>query len=362
MRISFRRYLGSMRWFHIPAAAGFALVGYQQYRHIRDRERRKLQTQTPEELVIPSWQVTLLKQLPTRSLSRVAGMLTDITLPIWLRWAAFSAYAWAFKCNMEEAEVEDITCYESFGKFFTRHLKDGARVIDKDHDLVSPADGQILCFGAVCDDKIEQVKGINYSLSTFFGPDSEIVKYCRNSSANGHVNSPTKNGACVDKCLYHCVIYLSPGDYHRFHSPTEWKIQYRRHFPGTLMSVSPLALKFVRGLFAYNERVNLRGEWKHGLFSMTAVGAYNVGSIKINFDSDLATNLPGSFTEGVFKDFHYAKSSVSSVGVGRGENIGEFNFGSTIVLLFEAPTDFNFTVDLGQKIKYGQAIGTSGLQ
>lgn len=57
IRASFRRYLGSIRWFHIPAAAGFAMVGYQQYRHITDRERRKLQTQTAEELVIPSWQV-----------------------------------------------------------------------------------------------------------------------------------------------------------------------------------------------------------------------------------------------------------------------------------------------------------------
>ena len=56
IRASFRRYLGSIRWFHIPAAAGFALIGYQQYRHIRDRERRKLQTRTAEELVIPSWQ------------------------------------------------------------------------------------------------------------------------------------------------------------------------------------------------------------------------------------------------------------------------------------------------------------------
>ena len=59
-----------------------------------------------------------------------------------MRWAAFGTYVWAFKCNMKEAEVEDVTNYESLGKFFTRHLKDGARTIDKDHDLV-----RIVVFG-----------------------------------------------------------------------------------------------------------------------------------------------------------------------------------------------------------------------
>ena len=102
---------------------------------------------------------------------------------------------------------------------------------------VSPADGQVLCFGTVLDDKIEQVKGINYSLSTFFGPDTDIDRYCGRTSLNEQSSdnkcNSGNNDARHDKlCLYHCVIYLSPGDYHRFHSPTEWKIKYRRHFPG----------------------------------------------------------------------------------------------------------------------------------
>ena len=87
-----------------------------------------------------------------------------------------------------------------------------------------------------------------------------------------------------ENCLYHCVIYLAPGDYHRFHSPTDWEIFFRRHFPGELFSVNPSVAKWLRGLFNLNERVVYYGEWKHGFFSMTAVGATNVGSIKVYMD------------------------------------------------------------------------------
>ena len=92
------------------------------------------------------------------------------------------------------------------------------------------------------------------------------------------LRNPTEN------CLYHCVIYLAPGDYHRFHSPADWEIFYRRHFPGELFSVNPCVAKWLKGLFNLNERVVYYGEWKYGFFSMTAVGATNVGSIKVYMD------------------------------------------------------------------------------
>ena len=92
------------------------------------------------------------------------------------------------------------------------------------------------------------------------------------------LKNPTEN------CLYHCVIYLAPGDYHRFHSPADWEIFYRRHFPGELFSVNPRVAKWLKGLFNLNERVVYYGEWKYGFFSMTAVGATNVGSIKVFMD------------------------------------------------------------------------------
>lgn len=108
-----------------------------------------------------------------------------------------------------------------------------------------------------------------------------------------------------DNELFHIVVYLAPGDYHCFHSPTDWKVELRRHFPGkaappsllllllfflslfssgSLMSVNPGVARLVKELFCLNERVALIGQWQHGFFSLTAVGATNVGSIRIYFD------------------------------------------------------------------------------
>lgn len=84
--------------------------------------------------------------------------------------------------------------------------------------------------------------------------------------------------------LFFCVVYLAPGDYHRFHSPTAWVVERRRHFVGELFSVSPYVAKRIENLFVLNERVALLGRWRYGFFGMVPVGATNVGSIKVNFD------------------------------------------------------------------------------
>src|SRR5699024_5745 len=93
-----------------------------------------------------------------------------------------------------------------------------------------------------------------------------------------------------EKELFFAVVYLAPGDYHRFHSPANWVAEHRRHFAGELYSVSPYFQKKLQNLFCLNERVARLGRWKYGLFSMTPVGATNVGSIKIHFDKYLRTN------------------------------------------------------------------------
>lgn len=88
------------------------------------------------------------------------------------------------------------------------------------------------------------------------------------------------------------VIYLAPGDYHRFHSPASFTANYRRHLPGFLEPVDPRYLKKHRDVIKSNERVNLFGDWTHGFFSISFVGATNVGSVKVHFDDSLKTNLP----------------------------------------------------------------------
>jgi phosphatidylserine decarboxylase len=291
-------------------------------------------------------------------MSRVWGYVNSLELPVWFRPYGFRLYAFAFGCNLEEIEFADLSHYTSLGDFFYRKLKPGMRPVDK-AILVSPADGTILHFGAIQDQRVEQVKGITYSLDALLGverpgtppavhaimahPDMPVVddkefanvngiEYSLDQLIGGALSSDKtpaqKFGERIDASvepetdvqetiahdasvaidmgvkpslqrkqsvsgaadirpgndLFFAVIYLAPGDYHRFHSPTAWVVEKRRHFAGELFSVSPYIAKRLENLFVLNERVALLGRWKHGFFSMVPVGATNVGSIHVNFD------------------------------------------------------------------------------
>lgn len=155
-------------------------------------------------------------------------------------------------------------------------MKPTARFIDQSTTLVCPCDGKVLNIGRVDKGYLEQVKGVTYSLEGFLG----------NINWKNADNLDYENSLKHDKNneLYHCVIYLAPGDYHCFHSPSDWSIDYRRHFPGELFSVNPSIARWLQGLFNLNERVVYYGKWKYGFFSMSPVGATNVGSIRVYSD------------------------------------------------------------------------------
>ncbi|GAA5959589.1 hypothetical protein JCM10213_006172, partial [Rhodosporidiobolus nylandii] len=160
--------------------------------------------------------------------------------------------------------------------------------------------------------------------------------------------------------LCFAVVYLAPGDYHRYHSPTNWVVERRRHFAGELFSVSPWMVGKLADLFVLNERVALLGRWRYGFFSMVPVGATNVGSIRVNFDSSLRTNSPSRpVVPGTFSEATYANASQLLGGqpLRAGDEVGGFWLGSTIVLVFEAPKTFEFTISNGEKLKVGQKMG-----
>jgi phosphatidylserine decarboxylase len=115
----------------------------------------------------------------------------------------------------------------------------------------------------------------------------------------------------------------------------------------------------LENLFVLNERVVLMGKWKHGFFSMIPVGATNVGSIKINFDEALRTNRKEDLATGTYTEVSYKSASKRLGGkpLHRGEEVGGFFLGSTVVLVFEAPSNFRFKLEQGQKIKMGEVIG-----
>lgn len=120
-----------------------------------------------------------------------------------------------------------------------------------------------------------------------------------------------------------------------------WKPITRRHFHGELLSVNPKIAKLVPGLFCINERVVYTGEWEHGFFSYTAVGATNVGSVQVYMDKELQTNRWRGF-KGTTKREYDELQMKTDISLNKGELIGHFNMGSTIVLVFEASESFRY--------------------
>eukprot|EP00050_Salpingoeca_kvevrii_P017279 m.63635 g.63635 ORF g.63635 m.63635 type:complete len:197 (-) comp7468_c0_seq3:115-705(-) len=186
------------------------------------------------------------------------------------------------------------------------------------------------------------------------------------------VRSETPERAQAQSCstrLFFSLLHARTGDYHHYHSPCEWHAQTLRHFPGDLFSVAPSVAALVKGLFSFNERIVLEGTWQHGFFSYTAVGAYNVGSMTVTCDPELRTNRPGRYKQGdvYCKDLHSSAipaENIDSEGFrfGKGERVGAFRLGSTVILLFEAPEDFTFSIKNNQKLKYGEPLGSVPLQ
>ncbi|KAL2912117.1 phosphatidylserine decarboxylase 1 [Polyrhizophydium stewartii] len=320
----------------IPPAVGIAWLAVLQYRHMM----RRNEAQPGVRVEGPFW-IYLYAMLPFRAISRAWGWMNDLTVPEFLRGPLYRTYSSIFGCNLDEMRQENLLEYRNLAEFFYRELKPGARPIagPERAALVSPADGKVLHFGKVeSDGSIEQVKGLTYSVNALLGP-SEV------SGGAAAVPAPGNS-------LFQAVIYLAPGDYHRFHSPADWRVGTVRHFAAELFSVSPMLARVLNHLFVLNERVVMLGRWKHGFFSMIPVGATNVGSIRINMCPDLATNLPESeLPLGVYDH------AVAPQDVARGAEMGGFRLGSTVVLVFEAPSSFEFAIAEGQKLRVGEPLG-----
>ncbi|KAJ3102861.1 phosphatidylserine decarboxylase 1 [Phlyctochytrium planicorne] len=359
-------------WQPIPISLGIAVIAILHLRRVKERNEEENSKRPPvldEDLIIEGpWQlnfkIRMYAALPLREASRLWGWLNGLTVPAFLRSPFYKLYSSAFGCNLDEMANPDLTSYPNLGEFFYRELKDGARPIDKSSDLVSPSDGRVLTFGVIQDRRVEQVKGVTYSLDTLLGKEALQYHPAKSTPAITAATSPNsdpsaKSAPSKGNALHYCVIYLAPGDYHRFHSPVDWTVYTLRHFAGELLSVSPMIVEKIRNLFVLNERVTMTGSWKHGFFAMIPVGATNVGSICIDLDPELKTNQPtdanpqplGTFTE----------KTLGSKGrtIYRGQELGGFRLGSTVVLVFEAPSDrFAFKLQAGQKVRMGESIGT----
>uniref|UniRef100_A0A158R455 Phosphatidylserine decarboxylase proenzyme, mitochondrial n=1 Tax=Syphacia muris TaxID=451379 RepID=A0A158R455_9BILA len=298
--------------------------------------------------------------LPLNTLSRFAGGIARIYIPVWLRPTLLGLYARLFNCRMDEALVEDFRMYPTLASFFNRELKPSVRPIS-DAELVSPADGVVVHYGKVENGKIEFVKGQDYALSEFLGPIDLSEKFENLKKVSYfllfHFSIFVFANSCVYAGiteLYQVVIYLAPGEYHAFHSPARWTVKQEFHYPGLLLSVRPALLDQLPRLFCMNERVVLNGQWKHGFFSLSAIAATNVGDVIIDADPDLHTNLKRirrklqDESTGIRTDINYDYFA--------GQRVGEFRLGSTVVLVFESPKSIEFAFKAGDYLRYGQSL------
>ncbi|KAG6606171.1 Phosphatidylserine decarboxylase proenzyme 1, mitochondrial, partial [Cucurbita argyrosperma subsp. sororia] len=337
---------------------------------------------------------TFLRLIPLRLVSRCWGHLTNVELPVWLRPYVHRAWARAFHSNLEEVALP-LDEYASLREFFVRSLKEGCRPIDPDLQcLVSPVDGTVLRFGELkgAGAMIEQVKGFSYSVVALLGAGSLLPMMARgdtdeegsgqeNSSADSRKKSWWKISlaypkvldpvsTCPVKGLFYCVIYLKPGDYHRIHSPVDWQVLVRRHFSGHLFPMNERAVRTIRNLYVENERVVLEGLWQEGYMAIAAIGATNIGSIKLFIEPELRTNKPkrGKSLHSEPPEERVYEPEGVGITLKKGDEVAAFNMGSTVVLVFQAPvsnlhkngdskSEFKFSIKRGDRIRAGEALG-----
>ncbi len=269
----------------------------------------------------------LVRALPRRGLSRLTGWFAKRKVPGFLLRPMLRMYAKRYGAKLEES-ARPLEDFEHFTDFFTRKLKEGARPMPEDPQAVAcPCDGTAAMAGTVEDGTLLQVKGHSYGLAELLGDPAEVEAFEGGSYA---------------------VLYLAPGDYHRYHWPFDGTLDTIRHVRGELWPVNERAVESVERLFAVNERVVCLGNTAAGKrFAYIPVGALNVGSIKLAFH-DLTTNRRGKVA---------AQRWPVSVDGARGDEFGLFELGSTIVMLLAKDAGVLEPPPPGTTIRLGQSIG-----
>ena len=272
--------------------------------------------------------VLLQYLLPKQALTALAGKFASASAG-GLTTAVIRWFVGHYGVNMGEAANPDIAGYPSFNEFFTRPLRLDARPLAT-ADFICPVDGAISQFGAVDRDQIFQAKGHCYSTTALVGGDAVLASQFE----NGHF----------------ATLYLSPKDYHRIHMPCAGKLTRMIHVPGDLFSVTPVTARGVPGLFARNERVVCVFEGEQGPFVMVLVGATIVGSMATVWHGLVNPPRPGQVREWRYEgqDLHYA----------RGDEMGRFLLGSTVVMLFQRDAlKFNAEWAPQRAIRMGEKMG-----
>jgi len=245
-----------------------------------------------------------IRIIPQHGLSNLVHKLTRIRSP-WFKNRMIRWFIQQFNVDMSLAMQSEPEAYKDFNSFFTRPLRQGARPICN-QGLSCPVDGTISQIGNIIDSTIIQAKNHDYDLTALLGGSATLANSFRNGSF--------------------CTIYLSPRDYHRIHMPLDGNLREMVYVPGKLYSVNTYTAETVPGLFAINERVLNIFDTELGPMALIQVGAINVGSME--------TVWHGMITPPYGKEISIWRYDKDTIELKRGDEMGRFNMGSTVILLF----------------------------
>jgi phosphatidylserine decarboxylase len=264
----------------------------------------------------------LTNRIPRALLTHFMGWLSRIEQP----WVCRASIAlWRLFSDLDLSEAKK-TSFKSVHDCFTRELKDGARPIDPEpRTLVSPCDALVGACGTAAQGTVLQAKGFSYPLADLLG-DAQLAAYYRDGR--------------------YATLRLTSSMYHRFHAPADCRVEQVNYISGDTWNVNPVALKRVERLFCKNERAVIRCRLPSGaLITLVPVAAILVASMRLRF-LDVLLHLRYRGPHVIPCDF----------ALRRGEEMGWFEHGSTIIMLAPAGACFSETIEAGGRIRMGEAL------
>ena len=274
----------------------------------------------------------LQRILPTHALSRVVHWATRVETP-WFKNLLISRFMAGFKIRLDEYLIQNPRSFRSFNEFFTRALIDGLRPLPEDPSIAAcPVDGKLYQAGAIEAGRIFQAKGQSFDVVSLLGGSAERA-------------APFMGGQFA-------TIYLAPSNYHRIHMPMNGRVYKQVYVPGRLFSVNPATARAMPELFARNERVAVIFETEIGPMAMVLVGALFVGSIETVWSGEITPPHRRGIDVQSFADDEQA------IRLQRGEEMGRFNMGSTVILLTgPGVMEWSHKIRPGDAVKMGQPLG-----
>jgi phosphatidylserine decarboxylase len=276
-----------------------------------------------------NWKTALLFITPQHLFSRFSGWLSRRQV----RWFKLFSIRWfinTYGVNVNEALITDLDAYPTFNAFFIRKLRPDARPMASDpRVIVSPVDANVSEFGTITQGKLIQAKGHDYTLADLV-TDAALTQQ-------------------LDQGEY-CTLYLGPQHYHRVHMPMAGQLKSMIYVPGKLFAVNQNSVCHVERLFARNERVICEFATELGTMVVILVGACQVGNICMSWHGQVAPNVKREIQKWDYseKNLHLA----------RGEELGYFTLGSTVIVLFPAnKMHWDKSLQQGKQILLGENLG-----